>query len=201
MQRVCPNLTFAVFGIPARPENFACAFVRGVVLSRLVGAIQRDNRFTTPNRHPMFNPVRIVNAQQMSRVSKATVQKTGRLGFSSSATKMLGLSTEKSVIIFEDDKNHDLYLVVVDGQDERAFYVRSVGEYFYIYIKILLDQRHVDYKNKHVSYEITQLDGEEYEGHPVYRMEYIERPIGARDVEEGVDAAGAEDSSASAPQP
>lgn len=144
----------------------------------------------------MFSPDRIVDAQQMSRISKATVQKTGRLGFSSSATQMLGLSSEKSVILFEDDTCRDLYLVVIDGRDERGFYVRSVGEYFYIYMKVFLDQRHVDYRNKHVSYEITQLDGQTYEGRPVYRMEYLERTPSARDADAGDEMPGAEDGSA-----
>lgn len=149
----------------------------------------------------MFSPERIVNAQQMSRISKATVQKTGRLGFSSSATGMLGLSAEKTIILFEDDSNRDLYLVVMDARDDRGFFVRAVGEYFYIYPKVLLDQRHVDYKNKHVSYEITQLDGKFFEGHPVFRMEYIERDPSARSADEGDGAVGAEESSASPTNP
>ena len=73
----------------------------------------------------MFSPERIVNAQQMSRISKATVQKTGRLGFSSSAIGMLGLSAEKTIILFEDDSNRDLYLVVMDARDDRGFFVRA----------------------------------------------------------------------------
>ena len=50
-----------------------------------------------------------LNAQRLQQSVKATVQSNGRLTFTVEATKVMDLSDEKSLIIFEA-ANGDLYL-------------------------------------------------------------------------------------------
>lgn len=149
---------------------------------------------TSASFSEMFNPANIVEATRLSRIAKAAVQKTGRLGFSASAAKMLHLAPGQSVIVFRDDGgSKDLFIAIMDDHDTRGFFVRTVGQYFYLNLKTFFDQEQVDYRHRSISYEITELSDEfRFEGRTVYRMEYLERAPSGRDPVEGEEAPAAE---------
>jgi hypothetical protein len=93
-------------------------------------------------------------------VVKATVHKTGKLGFSSGASKFMKLD---QVSFFNvglnkastEDKN--LYLVPVYTQTGKSFKIVKAGDYYYINIKNILIELRIDYKNENVIYDIEEI--------------------------------------------
>ncbi|MEZ0006265.1 hypothetical protein ABH942_001628 [Flavobacterium sp. 28YEA47A] len=104
-------------------------------------------------------------------VIKATVHKTGKLGFNSGASKLLKLEAGKHFNIGfnkADANDTNLYLLPVNEPNEKSFKVIKAGEYYYIHIKNILRERKIDYKNESVSYEIDEI---EQNGKLLYRLE------------------------------
>lgn len=124
-----------------------------------------------------FDPSKIVQATRLSRIAKASVHRTGRLGFSQGAARMLGLGENKTVLLFESE-GRNLFLVVVDGRDERGFFTRGIGDYWYIATKVYYDQAGVDYVRNVVDYEVTELS-DRFEDRPVFLLRYREHVRGA----------------------
>lgn len=94
-------------------------------------------------------------------IIKATVHKTGKLGFSSGASKFMDLENIKFFNIGlnkanEDDKS--LYLVPIENETDKSFKIVKAGEYYYIFIKNILRELKVDYKNESVIYDIEEIE-------------------------------------------
>lgn len=110
-----------------------------------------------------------------SGVLKATVHKTGKLGFNSGASKFMKLDTVKHFNIGfnkanADDKN--LYLVPITEPNDKSFKLIKAGDYYYLYVKNILREMKIDYKNETVIYEIEQL---EQNGNMYYKLERREK--------------------------
>jgi hypothetical protein len=93
-------------------------------------------------------------------VIKATVHKTGKLGFSSGASKYIGLEDTQYVKIgrnSDDQEDECLYLVKVGDSGDKAFKVVKAGDYFYVFIKNILRELNIDYKNESVIYDIEEI--------------------------------------------
>lgn len=97
---------------------------------------------------------------------KATIQKTGKLGFSSGAMDFMNLkSTPYFKIGFPAEGNAgDLIYMVPTHLKEGAFKVAEAGSYNYINLKNVFDRKGIDYKNKTYIYDIKKekTDGIEY---------------------------------------
>lgn len=94
-------------------------------------------------------------------VIKATVHKTGKLGFSSGATKFLDLDNIRYFNIGlnkKDQEDDSLYLVPSEKQSEKSFKLVKAGDYYYLSIKDILRELKIDYKNESVIYDIDELD-------------------------------------------
>lgn len=144
----------------------------------------------------MFDPTKLIDATRLSRIAKATVQKTGRLGFSRQAATMLKLGDgDMSILLFEGE-GRNLFLVVLPGNDPRGFHLRKIGEYFYVNTRVYFDEKNIDYVAIVVDFEITETT-DRFEGYTVFNMKYREHPRGSRapDEDEAVDASvdGAQD--------
>ena len=110
-------------------------------------------------------------------VVKATVHKTGKLGFSSGAIKYMKLdeiryfkiATNKSDLL---DKA--LYLIPTnnDDNDDKLFKVVKAGDYFYVFIKNVLREMDLDYKNENIIYDIVKMNNM---GMPFYKLERREK--------------------------
>jgi hypothetical protein len=103
--------------------------------------------------------IKFFNPDTLDKNLKATVHKTGKLGFTTEAAKKLELSPEKSASIGmnEDDENDkNLYLVINPIRTSGAFNVSKAGEYFYINTKALFDSLKIDYTKDSVVYEINE---------------------------------------------
>ncbi|MEP3386577.1 MAG: hypothetical protein ABJO02_00230 [Reichenbachiella sp.] len=108
--------------------------------------------------------------QSATGVVKATVHKSGKLGFSSGAAKVLGLSTDsrfKVAVNTADEEDKNLYLVESEGDDKELFKVSKAGQYYFIRIKHILDEMGVDYRDGRIIYDIVN---EENEGMKYYKL-------------------------------
>lgn len=110
-----------------------------------------------------------LNAQRLQQSVKATVQSNGRLTFTVEATKVMELSDEKSLIIFEAE-NGDLGATISHKGDPDAFELKRCGLYFYVAFKNYLQQAGIDYKGQRIIYDITELD-EKLDERTLYKFE------------------------------
>lgn len=110
-----------------------------------------------------------IEAEEDRGVVKATIQKSGRLGFSQAAILELALSSEKSISIFINDNfptDSSLYIKINISQDEGAFTIKKAGEYYYLNTKTFFNKIGVDFNNPSITiiYDIVdiEIDGEQY---------------------------------------
>lgn len=88
---------------------------------------------------------------------KATVHKTGKLGFTDATAKHLGLTNGAKVQFATDSEDeHCFYLINKPNSGDDLFEVKGAGGYFFVNIKNLLDKRGVDYANQTVIYDMER---------------------------------------------
>lgn len=103
-------------------------------------------------------------------VVKATVHKTGKLGFSTGASKFMELDKIKYFNIGtnkKDEEDNNLYLVPIEKETDKSFKVVKAGDYYYVAIKNILRDLKIDYKNETVIFDIDEL---EMKDNKIYKM-------------------------------
>lgn len=103
-------------------------------------------------------------------VIKATVHKTGKLGFSSGASKYMDLPNFKYANIGlnkADQEDKCLYMIQTNEETDKTFKVVKAGDYYYVFIKNILRELGIDYKNESVIYDIEEL---EYNNKRAYKL-------------------------------
>ena len=114
--------------------------------------------------------IKFFNPNDLNRNIKATVHKTGKIGFTIDAAKKLSLSVEcsLSIGINEDDtEDSSLYVMLHNTIVTGAFKVSKAGGYYYTNTKVLFDNLKIDYVNAAIIYDITE---ENFEGQKVYKF-------------------------------
>lgn len=101
---------------------------------------------------------------------KATIQRTGKLGFTEATATHLHFKENSIVQFAEDDQNKGaLYLInAPDSQDETAFKVCKSGRYFYVNAKALFDKLGLDYEANTIIFDLKRAA--EYTDMEVYKM-------------------------------
>lgn len=105
------------------------------------------------------------NPTALDKNLKATIHKSGKLGFTIEAAKKLNLSETKSASIgINEDDPHDtnLYVIINDYINNNVFKINKAGAYFYINTKALFDKMKIDYSKGSTAYDITsdKIDGD-----------------------------------------
>lgn len=103
-------------------------------------------------------------------VIKATVHKTGKLGFSSGASKFMKLEEISYVNIGlnkADSNDKCLYILEVSQETDKSFKIVKAGDYFYVHIKNILRELNIDYKNESVIYDIEEIN---HSGNKIYKL-------------------------------
>jgi len=113
--------------------------------------------------------LRKLDALRLQQSAKATVQFNGRLSFTNEAGKIMGLSEDKSLVIFAAD-NGDLGATISIKGDPEAFVLKKCGPYFYIAFRNYLREAGIDYKKHKIIYDICLLD-EKLEGRDLFKFE------------------------------
>jgi hypothetical protein len=99
-----------------------------------------------------FNPV------NLDRNLKATVHRSGKLGFTIEAANKLELTIDKSAAIGineDDDMDSNLYVIIYPDKKDGAFKISKAGGYYYINTKALFDTLKVDYLTDPPVYDIV----------------------------------------------
>jgi hypothetical protein len=109
--------------------------------------------------------IKFFNPDNLDKNLKATVHKSGKLGFTVDAARRLKLEINKSAAIGanEDDPTDDsLYVIIYNEVRSGAFRIAKAGQYFYINLKALFDALKINYKQESVVYDISEeLFGDE----------------------------------------
>jgi len=118
----------------------------------------------------------ILSAKKFATTLKATIHRTGRLGFTAETATALDLNAEKFAKFAQDDENGFLYLIINNEGSEDAFPVRENGGYYFIATKVMFDTLGFNYENGDIMFDLVRrpsLD-EDLQGQ-VYYMK--QRPI------------------------
>jgi hypothetical protein len=100
--------------------------------------------------------IRIINAKQFTTKLKATIQFSGRLGFTEETAKALDLSAEKFARFAQDDEKNTLYLVIIDEASEDAFQIKSSSGYYYVPTKMMFDMLGFDYEHNTIMFDLIR---------------------------------------------
>ena len=93
-------------------------------------------------------------------VIKATIHKSGKLGFSQTAIKKLELSRDSYVMIGTNKSQKDdraIYLKVARQSDELALKVNKAGQYYYLTTKDFFNEKNIDFNKKKIIYDIVDI--------------------------------------------
>lgn len=113
------------------------------------------------------------NANDYNKKLKATIQSSGKLGFTDDTAKELNLSEDTYIRIGADQNDKSLMYLVVVAQSDMAFKVCKAGEYYYLPTTRLFLALGFDFqaKNKTIMFDLTRAEelDEELQG-VVYKM-------------------------------
>lgn len=111
-----------------------------------------------------------IKLAELDKNLRASVHKTGKLGFTYEAAKKLKLEEQKSADFAtneEDAEDTNFYLLLYPEDKQGDFKVVKAGAYFYINTKVLFDNLKVDYSGEAISFDIIP---QEHEGGKVYAL-------------------------------
>lgn len=115
--------------------------------------------------------LKMLSAKDFSVKLKATIQASGRLGFTEPTAKKLELTTDKWVKFAEDDETNEMYLAVCGELSEDAFPVKSSSGYFYVLAKNIFDTKGWDYTHQTIIFDLVRSSKyDEVMGGDTYKM-------------------------------
>ena len=115
--------------------------------------------------------LKLLSAKDFYVNLKATIQASGRLGFTEQTAKKLELTTEKWVKFAEDEETEEMYLAVCAEPSDDAFPVKSSSGYYYVMAKNIFDTKGWDYTTQTIIFDLVRSDGyDEMMGGDTYRM-------------------------------
>lgn len=108
--------------------------------------------------------LKFFNLQTVERNIKATVHRTGKLGFTVEAAKKMSLSVGKSFKIAtneDDDNDTNLYGVLYNTVEPNSFKLYKAGNYHFINLKPLFDSIKLNYETDTYIYDLVEeeIDG------------------------------------------
>lgn len=124
--------------------------------------------------------ITILSAKQFATKLKATIQASGRLGFTAETATVLGLESGKFAKFAKDDENDSLYLIIINEPNEDAFEIRVSSGYYYVPTKVMFDTLGFNYENGNIMFDLVRQPSydDDLQGQ-VYYMK--QRPIKNKD--------------------
>lgn len=119
--------------------------------------------------------IKFFKSNELEKPHRLAVHKSGKLGFTIEAAKALKLNQETSISIGvneEDSADSNLYMAVHSGFVDGAFRVAKAGDYYYLPIKLLLDNLKVPYSTESVVYNMTKVESG---GDDLFRLTRLEK--------------------------
>ena len=115
-----------------------------------------------------FDFSKAYEGKRLTKMTRASVQRNGRLNFPPEAARQLNLSLEQSLLICPMGEK-DLAVTMVAKDDPRGFTLKKTGPYFYVPFKSLMNECGIDFVKDTVVYDIIELN-EKHEGKPVFKF-------------------------------
>ena len=100
--------------------------------------------------------IKILSAKQFATKLKATIQASGRLGFTAETATALGFESGKFAKFAKDDENGNLYLIIINEGSEDAFEIRLSSGYYYISTKVMFDTLGYNYENGNIMFDLVR---------------------------------------------
>lgn len=100
--------------------------------------------------------IKIISAKQFAIKLKATIQYSGRLGFTEETAKALGLESEKFATFAKDEEKNILYLIITDENSDDAFPIKLSSGYYYVPAKLMFDMLGYDYENNNIMFDLVR---------------------------------------------
>jgi hypothetical protein len=103
--------------------------------------------------------IKFFNAESLDKNLKATIHKSGKMGFTIESARKMNLSPEKSLSIGineEDEEDKNLYIVVNPSRQKDAFTILKAGSYYYVNTKPLFDNLKFDYVRNNISFDLSE---------------------------------------------
>ncbi len=115
--------------------------------------------------------LKILCASKYSTKLKATVQASGKLGFTDTTRQALNLTENSYVYIAQDSDTHELFMILIDGPNPDAFRVRKSGKYYNLSTSQLFSELGFRYKEITYIFDLIRDSTMDLEaGGVVYRM-------------------------------
>lgn len=129
--------------------------------------------------------ITILSAKQYGVKLKATIQATGKLGFTRDTGEVLKLNEKKGVVFGQDDQSKDtLYIILTTEKGEDAFGLLCSGGYYSVNAKPLFDALEYKYQEQTVTFDLTrsaehdaELGGEVYKAKKRPNQTKQEKPM------------------------
>lgn len=100
--------------------------------------------------------IKVISAKQFAIKLKATIQASGRLGFTEETAKALDLASGKYAKFAQDDENGILYLIIINEASEDAFPIKLSSGYYYVPTRQLFDALAYDYENNNIMFDLVR---------------------------------------------
>ena len=100
--------------------------------------------------------IKILSAKQFATKLKATIQASGRLGFTSETATALDFKAGKFAKFAKDDENGFLYLIIINEGSEDAFSVRESSGYYFVSTKVMFDTLGFNYENGNIIFDLVR---------------------------------------------
>ena len=127
--------------------------------------------------------MKILSIKDYSGKLRASVQMSGRFGFSEETAKVLQLQDRMSIKFAQDD-DETLFCSVPEGEDADAFKVRKAGRYFYVPTDVLFSSLGIDYKKYNILFSLVRdPDKDEELNGKAYRMEMLPKTLRKKEEE------------------
>lgn len=100
--------------------------------------------------------IQIISAKKFATKLKATIQRSGRLGFTEETARYMNLADGKFAKFAQDDEKGTLYLIIIDKRNEDSFDIRSSSGYYFVPAKMMFDSLGVDYEKNVVMFDLVR---------------------------------------------
>ena len=100
--------------------------------------------------------LKILSAKQFATKLKATIQASGRLGFTADTATVLGFESGKFARFAKDDENDSLYLIINSEGSEDAFDIKLSSGYYYVPTKMMFDMLGFNYENGNIMFDLVR---------------------------------------------
>lgn len=128
--------------------------------------------------------IKIISTRNFAKPLKATLQSSGKLGFTHDTAEILRLESGKLIQFGRDEEKNEMYMILTHGTPDDAFAVAKAGEYFYLPTTLMFDALGYEYKIVTYFFDLVRrVDLDEELNGEVYFMKERQKTKNAKTME------------------